>query len=185
MSHRKLVLISGSPSPTSRSHRVLDALAARLEASHTATRLFSLRDFEPGPLLHADTTNSNVRSFIEQVATSDGIVVATPVYKGTFAGALKVLLDVIPPDALLNKVALGIATARIAGHLDGAASGLSAIFDFFRVRVQAAPLLLPDDALFDAENSDKLSHATAAGLDDAARRLASLLALPLTASRAH
>lgn len=185
MSHKRLILISGSPSAASRSHRVLDALAARLEASHTATRLYSLRDFEPGPLLHGDTTNSTIHRFIEQVTTSDGIVVATPVYKGTFAGALKVLLDVIPPDALLNKVALGIATARIAGHLDGAASGLSGLFDFFRVRVQAAPLLLTDDTLFEPESPDKLSQATLVALDGAATRLSSLLALPSTSSGAH
>jgi FMN reductase len=178
MPHKKLVLISGSPSASSRSHRVLDALASRLEASNTSTRLYSLRDFEAGPLLHADTTNSNIRRFIEEVVASDGIVVATPVYKGTFAGALKILLDVIPPDALLNKVALGIATARISSHLDGVAAGLSGVFDFFRVRVQVAPLLLTDDGLFDAESADKLSQATVAALTDAAKRLTSLLDLP-------
>lgn len=38
---------------------------------------------------------------------SSGIVVATPVYKGALSGAHKLILDVIPPDALEGKVTLG------------------------------------------------------------------------------
>lgn len=177
MAKNTLVLISGSPSASSRSQRVLEAVGVQLEASHIETRLYTLGNFDPASLLNGDTTNANLRRYIEDVSASDGIVVATPVYKGTFAGTLKVLLDVIPPEALVNKLALGIATARNVNHLDGARAGLAGIFDFFRVQVQAAPLLLTDDGLLDAHTSDKLSASALTAVEEAAERVRSLLRL--------
>ena len=181
MSHFRLVFISGSPSSSSRSHRLLDALARRVESATIATRLYSIREFNPAALLGGDTNDANVRRLIQDATESDCIVVATPVYKGTFAGTLKVLLDVIPPDALRNKLGIVIATARIPGHLETAAAGLGAIFDFFALRVQPAPLLLVDDAIFDPEAPTQLTQAANAAIEDAAQRVQSLL--PLLSAR--
>lgn len=175
MSQFKLVFISGSPSASSRSHRVLEAVANYVESSGTSTRLYSTRQFAPAALLSANTENPDVRRFIDDVVSSDGVVVATPVYKGTFSGTLKVLLDLIPPDALVDKVALGIATARISHHLAGAGAGLDGIFEFFRVRTRIAPLLFTDERLQAPEEPSRWSRGTLEAVANAATQLASSL----------
>jgi FMN reductase len=43
--------------------------------------------------------------------------VATPVYKAAYTGALKALLDILPPQALRNKTVLPIATGGSPAHL--------------------------------------------------------------------
>ncbi|PMU90023.1 NADPH-dependent FMN reductase, partial [Pseudomonas sp. GP01-A4] len=61
---------------------------------------FQVREFPAEDLLHARFDSPQVRHFNELVAQADGLVVATPVYKASFAGALKTLLDLLPERAL-------------------------------------------------------------------------------------
>ena len=172
---QKLIFIAGSPSQTSRSSRILDAVRTQLQTDGVETRAYSLANFDPEAILHGDTTNPTVREFIEQVQGSNGIAVATPVYKGTFAGSLKVILDVIPPDALKHGVALGIATARLPGHLQGAGQGLQGIFDFFQVRARVTPVLLADEVLSDPLDGSALSEQALRAAREAASRVLALL----------
>lgn len=166
-----LVFVAGSPSKSSRSSRVLEAVATQLRSDGFLVRLYSLSDFEPDVLLRGDTSDPRIKAFIDDVKTSRGVAVATPVYKGTFAGSLKVMLDVIPPDALSGKLALGVATARISDHLHGAATGLSGIFDFFGIQLQVPPLLLTDEALTDPRDAEALSVTALRAIREAAKRL--------------
>jgi FMN reductase len=168
---RKLIFIAGSPTVESRSARLLDGIAALLREGNIVTRSYSPLDFDPRVLVHANSTDPRLQSFIQDVQRSDGLVVATPVYKGTFAGSLKVLLDVIPPDALDGKATLGIATARQPAHLQGAAAGLDGIFEFFRAGNKLAPLLLPDDQIFGSQEPPELSGRALDEIRSAAGRL--------------
>ncbi len=58
-----------------------------------------------------------MQHFQQLVAQADGLVVATPVYKASFAGALKTLLDLLPERALEHKVVLPIATGGSIAHM--------------------------------------------------------------------
>lgn len=168
---RKLIFIAGSPTVDSRSARLLDAIAALLREGDVVTRRYSPLDFSPHALLHANSNDPHLQSFIQDMQSCDGVVVATPVYKGTFTGSLKVLLDVIPPDALEGKVMLAIATARQPAHLQGAAAGLNGIFEFFRAGTKLAPLLLSDDQLFTSQVPPELSVGASDEVRSAAGRL--------------
>ncbi len=170
---KKLIFVAGSPAPSSRSSRLLDAVANHLQGAEIQTRRYSLNDFDPRSLLYSETTAPAIQSFIEDVKTSDGIVVATPVYKATFSGALKLILDLIPPDALARKVALTIATARQPSHLDRADAGLVSIFAFFRVRTRVTPLLLTDDNVFDANAPERFNERTERAIQETAKLLKS------------
>jgi FMN reductase len=172
---RKLIFIAGSPSGTSRSTRLLRGLADRLERAGIATQGYSFRDFNADKLLNADGNDVAISRFVDDVKVSAGIVVSTPVYKATYAGSLKVVLDVIPPDALVGKVALGIATARIAEHLEGTGKALGGIFDFFRIGNSLAARLLRDEIVFGDINAQNLSAEADSILDEAARELAHAL----------
>ncbi len=80
MAH-KLIFIAGSPSKTSRSFRLLETVAKQLQSHGVEPRFYSQADFEASALLQADTSNPAVKRFIEDVQTSHGLVVATPVYR--------------------------------------------------------------------------------------------------------
>src|SRR5690606_3720746 len=56
------------------------------------------------------------RHFSEQVSQADGLAVGTPVYKASFAGALKVLLDLLPGRALAHTSVLLVASGGNEPH---------------------------------------------------------------------
>jgi FMN reductase len=171
----KLIFVAGSPSATSRSSRLLEAVAKQLQTDGVEPRFYTLANFDASELLHGQTNGVAVQHFIADVQTSQGLVVATPVYKGTFAGALKVIIDVIPPDALVGKVALGIATARLPSHLNGAGVGLAGIFDFFKIARSLPPLLLADEVLLDPHDPANLSDTAQRAVGEAVSRIRACL----------
>lgn len=58
-----------------------------------------------------------MKTLIEQLKSADGLIVATPIYKASFSGALKTLLDLLPERALDGKVVLPLATGGTVAHL--------------------------------------------------------------------
>lgn len=112
-----VVLLSGSPSARSRSELLLAHVRQRLQAYQVEVSLVRVRDFPAEALLHADFASAAVQQLQAVVASADGLVVATPVYKASFTGALKVLLDLLPERALAHKVILPIGSGGSAAHL--------------------------------------------------------------------
>ena len=112
-----VVLLSGSPSARSRTELLLEYVSQRLQANGLEVSLLRVRDFPAADLLHADFSSAAVQQLQAAVASADGLVVATPVYKASFTGALKVLLDLLPERALAHKVVLPIASGGSPAHL--------------------------------------------------------------------
>ncbi|GIG58956.1 hypothetical protein Lfu02_33280 [Longispora fulva] len=113
-----ILAISGSPSPTSRTARVLDHLAARLTAAgeHEVTTI-GVRDLPAEALIGADAQHPAVAAVAEAIAAADGIIIATPVYKAAYSGVLKALLDLLPQYALAGKTVLPLATGGTVAHV--------------------------------------------------------------------
>ena len=112
-----LVLLSGSPSATSRSVAVLKDVESRLEALGLTTSFISVRDFPAEDLILArydSPTFDRAKAEIEQAA---GLVISTPVYKASYTGTLKTFLDILPQHALRGKVVLPLATGGTLAHL--------------------------------------------------------------------
>lgn len=112
-----VVLLSGSPSLRSRTELLLDYVRQRLEAQQVEVSLLRVRDFPAEDLLHARFDSPAVQHLQAVVASADGLVVGTPVYKASFTGALKVLLDLLPERALAHKVVLPLASGGSPAHL--------------------------------------------------------------------
>jgi len=112
-----VVSLGGSPSAKSRSNGLLEYARRRLELRGVEVISYQVRDFQAEDLLHANFASLQVRQFIEQVSRADGLLVATPVYKASFSGALKTLLDLLPERALQHKVALPIASGGTPAHM--------------------------------------------------------------------
>ncbi|WP_406053776.1 NADPH-dependent FMN reductase [Streptomyces sp. NBC_01077] len=102
--------VCGSPSASSRTAHLLRQLDNRLAAhGHEVTSL-DIRALPPQALFHADTRHPAIAAAVRYVAQTDGIVIATPIYKAAYSGALKTLLDLLPQHALAGKIVLPLAT---------------------------------------------------------------------------
>ncbi|ERI50058.1 NAD(P)H-dependent FMN reductase [Pseudomonas sp. EGD-AK9] len=112
-----VVLLSGSPAARSRTEVLLDHVRRRLEAQQVEVSLLRVRDFPAEDLLHARAGSPAIQQLQAVVASADGLVVGTPVYKASFTGALKVLLDLLPERALAHKVVLPLASGGSPAHL--------------------------------------------------------------------
>ncbi|WP_406135819.1 NADPH-dependent FMN reductase [Streptomyces sp. NBC_01089] len=109
--------VSGSPSPTSRTSRLLSHLDARLTAQGHEVVPLDVRTIPAEALLGADFRHPAIVRATELFARADGIVVGTPVYKAAYSGALKALLDLLPQYALAGKTVLPLATGGTTAHV--------------------------------------------------------------------
>jgi FMN reductase len=112
-----VLVISGSPSSTSKTERVAEHLARRLTTAGHEVEHLRLRRLPAEPLLSADTDNASVANAVAQVAKADGIVLATPTYKAAYSGLLKVFLDLLPQFGFAGKAVLPLATGGSVAHV--------------------------------------------------------------------
>jgi FMN reductase len=87
-----ILAISGSPSATSRTARLVDLLAGRLTGAGHTVRARSIRDLPPAALVGTDPTRPAIVAVADALAAADGVLVATPVYRSSYRGALKALV---------------------------------------------------------------------------------------------
>nr|BFD86413.1 NADPH-dependent FMN reductase [Streptomyces sp. Xyl84] len=109
--------VSGSPSASSRTHRLLRHLDQRLvDQGHDVIPL-DVRAVPAEALLGADPRHPAIVEAAGLFARADGVVVGTPVYKASYAGVLKALLDLLPQYALTGKTVLPLATGGSVAHV--------------------------------------------------------------------
>jgi len=104
-----VVLISGSPSASSRTVTVLSALAAQLTEAGLSTSLAHAREL-------SDPQARQTKDALALIAGSRAVVAGSPIYKASLTGLLKSFFDLLPPEALKGKVAMPIATGAAPGH---------------------------------------------------------------------
>src|SRR5450755_2076073 len=114
---RSVLIISGSPSGTSRTERLARSIASRIGLRDVRASLLDVRSLPAADLLHARFDAPSIVEATAQVAAADGIVIATPVYKAAYSGLLKTFLDVLPQFALRGKVVLPLATGGTVAHV--------------------------------------------------------------------
>ncbi|GAA2297728.1 NADPH-dependent FMN reductase [Streptomyces kunmingensis] len=109
--------VSGSPSATSRTGRLLRHLDRQLTAQGHEVIPLDVRTVPAEALLGADPRHPAIVEAAELFARADGLVVATPVYKASYSGVLKALLDLLPQYALVGKTVLPLATGGSVAHV--------------------------------------------------------------------
>ena len=74
-------------------------------------KLFSVRDIPThDSIFGAGENNPDLNKVVDQLEQASGVIIATPIYKAAYSGALKALLDLLPQQAFAGKVVLPIAT---------------------------------------------------------------------------
>jgi FMN reductase len=109
--------VSGSPSASSRTNRLLRHLDERLVAHGHHVVPLDVRTVPAEALLGADFRHPAIVEVTELFARADGVVVGTPVYKASYSGVLKALLDLLPQYALTGKTVLPLATGGSTAHV--------------------------------------------------------------------
>ncbi|CAM3931649.1 NADPH-dependent FMN reductase [Smaragdicoccus niigatensis] len=95
-------VIVGNPKPRSRTYSTAVELAERI-TSQQPDHVIDLADY--GPRLF-DWTDQDVRDLVSTVASSSLIIVASPTYKATYTGLLKLFLDRFSAGQLSRTVAV-------------------------------------------------------------------------------
>jgi len=111
-----VVLLSGSPSNWSRSSALLTLVRRRLDDAGLSSQTFSIRDFPAVDLILGRYDSEAFAGVKNALAQASAVVIASPVYKASFTGGLKALLDILPQAGLRGKIVLPLATGGSPGH---------------------------------------------------------------------
>jgi len=109
------VLISGSPSPTSKSRSLLERAREQLESAGYATTTVDLATLSADGLL-GRRPDEQVQSAVDAVRNARIVVASSPTYRATYSGLLKTFFDLLPPDSLKGKVGVPILTGGGPSH---------------------------------------------------------------------
>ncbi|GAA4620067.1 NADPH-dependent FMN reductase [Actinoallomurus vinaceus] len=112
-----ILTVSGSPSATSRTARLLTHVAERLTADGHQITTLDVRTLPGDALLGADFGHPAIVAATALFDRADGVVIGTPVYKAAYSGLLKSLLDLLPQFALTGKTILPLATGGSTAHV--------------------------------------------------------------------
>ncbi|MEV1047553.1 NADPH-dependent FMN reductase [Streptomyces sp. NPDC049916] len=109
--------VSGSPSATSRTTRLLRHLDTRLRGQGHEVLPLDVRTLPADALLGADFRHPAIVETAALFERADGVVIGTPIYKAAYSGLLKSLLDLLPQYALTGKTVLPLATGGSTAHV--------------------------------------------------------------------
>ncbi|WP_165970954.1 NADPH-dependent FMN reductase [Peribacillus frigoritolerans] len=112
-----LVAISGSPSAESRSSTLTSYLQREAENKGVQVEEVSVLDFDPEVLIHGKYDHPSILEFTDKLKGANGVIIVSPVYKASYSGALKTLLDLLPQDILKNKPVFPLMVGGSGAHL--------------------------------------------------------------------
>jgi FMN reductase len=112
-----ILSLSASPSARSRTAAVRRFVDGLLTAAGHQVLPVDVRDLPPAALLSRQVSDPRLAAVLDGVERADGLVIATPVFKASYSGLLKALLDVLPEKALAGRALLPLATGGSLAHV--------------------------------------------------------------------
>jgi len=175
-----VVFVIGSVTPPGRLSSAVSAAADRATAAGHEVDVLDLGslqiDFADGrpPAEHADDS----ARVIERLLAAEAVVLASPVYRGSFTGALKNLLDLLPVAALQNKPVGIVAMGSTHHHYLGVDFHLRDVLAWFGALVAPTSVYLAS-----ADFSEgKPSESAATSLDQLVTTVTALTAVTTATS---
>jgi FMN reductase len=111
-----ILTISGSPSPKSRSAKLLHYIADKLSQHDYSNHHIAVSTLPASALIGRDHQHPDIIDAVVEINQADVVVIATPIYKASYSGLLKTFLDLLPQRSLNNKIVLPIATGGSLAH---------------------------------------------------------------------
>lgn len=120
---QSVVTVVGNPKPGSRTAAaaasVAELLASELGTPYRIDELVDLVTFAPA-IFQGDSAAEKDRialdNAIDLASSASVLVLATPVYKGSYTGLLKSFLDVLPHQALAGSVVVPVTVSAAPSH---------------------------------------------------------------------
>jgi FMN reductase len=189
LSALRAVGLSASPSgATSRSRLLLERALARLRTFSIETALLDLATL-PADALLGRARDARVDAATAAVASAHLVVVATPVYRASYSGLLKVFMDLLDERALVDKVAVPIASGGGPGHLLAIDHGLRPLLSSLGATVISGGVYAaPSSFLRDAPSPDlleRIDHSLTEAVSLAVATSARLESLPFEKVNHH
>jgi NAD(P)H-dependent FMN reductase len=175
-----LTAILGSAAPSVRTKGAVDYLCDRARAARPGLET-DIVDLAVTVLPLCDGRKwqevDGVARAVERVMAASAVLMATPIYRGHYTGALKNLVDWLPPEALENKRVGLIASGATAHHYLVIDTNLKPLLAWFNaVPVPGSVYLTPEDI----SKEGTPSETAAKHLDTLARALAADMPAPET-----
>jgi len=176
----RIVAVLGSVTPPGRLSGAISQAVARAATAGHDIALFDLAELRIGFVGRPedDPANADAARMVWAVTGAEAVLFATPVYRATFTGALKNLLDLLPAEALMAKPVGIVAMGATPHHFLGVDHHLRDVLAWFGALVAPVSVYLTNAEFADGQ----LSETAATSLDDLIATL-SLLA-SATAGRA-
>jgi FMN reductase len=165
----KLVAILGSVTPPGRLLNATRAMLDEAQAVHPdlevelinlADKKIAFADGRPAEQLGDDTA-----AILASVRAAQGVVIASPVYRGSFTGALKNLLDHLPVEALGGKPVGIVAMGATQHHFLGVDWHLRDVLAWFGALVLPTSVYLASNDFVDGKLGESAKHDLAALID--------------------
>lgn len=134
---RTIIGLSGNLDRPSKTRALVQTVVATAASRFEAIgAVFDLADFGPslGAARRVDDLSPPARSALDVILSADALVVASPVYKGSYTGLFKHLIDLIDPAALRGKPVLLAATGGGDRHALVIEHQLRPLFGFFEAQ---------------------------------------------------
>jgi FMN reductase len=114
-----IVVICGHPLTGSRTLRLARAVGERFATGGelSTVAVVDIAQLTPGLLVPGDSATGEALLDVQDATL---LIVATPTYRGSYTGALKVFLDQLPANALAGVVAVPVVTATLQAQADAA-----------------------------------------------------------------
>jgi FMN reductase len=108
----QIAVVVGNPKPRSRTYEAAVLVAERLSGSAPEV-VIDVVDLGAGLLGWGDPA---VKAAVESVCSAQAVLVASPTYKATYTGLVKLFLDQIPADGLAGVVGIPLMLGAGPGH---------------------------------------------------------------------
>jgi FMN reductase len=171
---RTIIGLSGNLDRLSKTRTLVQSVvAAAASEFHATWTVYDPADFGPslGAARRLADLDTSARAALEAMLSADGLVVGSPVYKGSYAGLFKHLIDLIDPLALAGKPVLLTATGGGDRHSLVIEHQLRPLFGFFEALTLPTGLYASDR---DFTEGQPTSPALRDRLGRAVRQLAPL-----------
>lgn len=163
----RVITLAGSPRFPSRSSALLEYAREKLTSLEVEVCHWNLHNFSPEDLLYASFDSPALKAFSEQLQGADGLIVATPVYKASFSGALKTLLDLLAERALEGKVVLPLATGGTVAHMLAVDYALKPVLSALKAQEILHGVFADDSQVIDYQHKPHFSPNLQIRLDSA------------------
>ena len=161
----RVITLAGSPRFPSRSSALLEYARKQLRKRDIEVYHWHLQNFVPEDLLYARFDSPALQTLTEQLATADGIIIATPVYKASYSGGLKTLLDLLPERALDNKVVLPLASGGTIAHMLAVDYALKPVLNALKAQEILHGVFADDSQITDYQHKPQFTPALKQRLD--------------------